>query len=119
MTSIVQGAAAADVPGDGSVALQIANLRTTPVLAGRTLNEFAQSLLGVIGNDIATCQNAVTAQEFALDQIRQQQQSISGVSIDEELAYLTLSQRAYEAAARIISTADEMLLTVIERMGVS
>jgi flagellar hook-associated protein 1 FlgK len=112
-------AAAADVPGDGSVALQIANLRTTPVLAGRTLNESTQSLLGVIGNDIATRQNAVTAQEFALDQIRQQQQSISGVSIDEELTYLTLSQRAYEAAARIVSTVDDMLVTVIERMGVS
>jgi flagellar hook-associated protein 1 FlgK len=114
----IAAASAIASPGDGSVAVQIANLRSTPVIAGRTINEVAQSLLALVGNDIATCQNGIDAQQFALDQIRRQQQSISGVSIDEELTYLSLSQRAYEAAARIITTADEMLAVVIERMGV-
>lgn len=111
-------AAAADAPGDGSIALQIANLRTTPVLAGQTLNDLARSLLGTMANDIAACENGLEAQDFALEQIYEQQQSISGVSIDEELAYLSLSQRAYEAAARIITTADEMLGIIIEQLGV-
>lgn len=114
----IAGAAAIASPGDGSVALQIANLRSTPVLAGRTINEVAQTLLALVGNDIATCRNGIEAQQFALDQIRRQQQSISGVSIDEELIYLTFSQRAYEAAARIITVADDMLGIIIERMGV-
>lgn len=111
-------AAAADVPGDGSIALQIANLRTAPVLAGRTLNEVAYALLGAVGNDLGAHDSGVQAQEFALAQIEQQQQSVSGVSIDEELTYLTLSQRAYEAAARIVTAADQMLGIVLERMGV-
>ncbi len=112
-------AAAVDAPGDGSLALQIANLRTTPVVGGRTLNELAHALLGLVGNDIAACENGAEAQQFALEQIRRQQQSISGVSIDEELAYLSLSQRGYEAAARVVTAADQMLGVIIERMGVS
>jgi len=113
-------AAAVDAPGDGSIALQIAALRTTPVLgSGQSLNDMARSLIGLLGNDIATCDNATKAQQFAADQIRQQQQSVSGVSIDEELSYLALSQRAYEAAARIITTADRMLAIILEEMGVS
>jgi len=114
----IASAAAIASPGDGSVALQIANLRSTPVLAGRTINEVAQTLLALVGNDISTCHHGIEAQQFALDQIHRQQQSISGVSIDEELTYLSLSQRAYQAAARIITTADEMLVVIIERMGV-
>ena len=112
-------AAAVDAPGDGSLALQIANLRTTPVVGGRTLNELAHALLGLVGNDIAACENGAEAQQFALEQIRRQQQSISGVSIDEELAFLSLSQRGYDAAARVVTAADQMLGVIIERMGVS
>ncbi len=112
-------AAATDAPGDGSIALQIANLRTTPLAGGRTINELAHSFLSILGDDIATCENSSRAQQFALDQIQQQQQSISGVSIDEELSYLTLSQRAYEAAARVVTAADRMLGIIIEQMGVS
>jgi flagellar hook-associated protein 1 FlgK len=112
-------AGAAGAPGDGSVALSIGNLRTTQVLGGRTLNQLAQSLVGAVANDIASSDARVTASRAALDQIRGQQQSVAGVSIDEELAYLTESQRAYEAAARVIVAADEMIRTIIERLGVS
>jgi len=109
---------AVDAPGDGTVALDIANLRTTPAIGGRTLNEVAQALLGSVGTDLYGCEDGVRAQEFALEQIKQQQQSISGVSIDEEMTYLSLSQRAYEAAARIVSAADEMIGIILEQMAV-
>jgi len=110
-------AAGSDAPGDGSAARDIAKLRTAAVLAGGTLGQAAQALLGRIGDDLARHTHAAAAAEAALDQIEQQRQSVSGVSIDEELAYLTLSQRAYEAAARVVTAADEMLAVIIERMG--
>ena len=111
-------AGATDAPGDGSAALAIANLRTTAVIGGRTLNEAAQALIGMIGKDVYACEDGVTAQEFALEQIKEQQQSIAGVSIDEEMTYLMLSQRAYEAAARVVTAADEMIGIILERLGV-
>lgn len=116
---VIAAAAAADSPGDGSIALQIANLRYAPVLAGRSLDEFAQGLLGLVGEDVRTADSALAAHTAAREQIRQQQQSISGVSTDEEMAYLMELQRAYQAAARIIQAGDEMLRIVIERLGVS
>jgi flagellar hook-associated protein 1 FlgK len=112
-------AQAADAPGDGSVALGIANLRTTAVLGGQSLGQVAQAMLGGVGKDISRADVEVTAAGAALDQIRQQEQSVSGVSIDEELTYLTETQRAYQAAARVISVANDLLGVVIEQMGVS
>jgi len=110
-------AGAGEAPGDGAVAQQISDLRTTAVIGGRSLNEFAHTLLGTIGTDVRACEEGIRAQEFALAQVRQQQQSIAGVSIDEELSYLTLSQRAYEAAARVMKAADEMIGIILEQLG--
>jgi flagellar hook-associated protein 1 FlgK len=44
--------------------------------------------------------------------------SITGVQLDEELSDLMRYQRAYEASARVMSAADEMLDTLINRTGV-
>jgi flagellar hook-associated protein 1 FlgK len=45
--------------------------------------------------------------------LTQQRESVSGVSIDEEVSNLTVYQRAYEANARMISVVDELLTTLI------
>lgn len=45
--------------------------------------------------------------------LQRQHDSISGVSIDEEMSDLVRFQRAYQASARIITTVDEMLQTVL------
>jgi flagellar hook-associated protein 1 FlgK len=115
----IAAAGAAGSPGDGSVATQIANLRFAGVLSGRTYGEFAAALLGRVGGDVRVADVTIASCRAAREQIRLQQQSVSGVVTDEEIAYLTQCQRAYEAAARVIQVADEMLRLVIERMGVS
>jgi flagellar hook-associated protein 1 FlgK len=115
----IAASAAVDTQGDGSVALQIANLRAAPTLAGRSLSDFAQALLGLVGSDVQSAEGALSAYQASREQIRLQEQSVSGVSTDEELANMLQSQRAYEACARVIQAGDEMLRTVIERLGVS
>jgi flagellar hook-associated protein 1 FlgK len=39
---------------------------------------------------------------------------VSGVNIDEEMVNLIRFQNAYQAAARLVSTADEMLQTILD-----
>jgi len=54
------------------------------------------------------------ASNTMLQQLQQQQASVSGVSLDEEASNLLLYQRAYQAAAQAISTVDQMLQTAIQ-----
>jgi flagellar hook-associated protein 1 FlgK len=45
-------------------------------------------------------------------------EGVHGVSLDEELALMMEAQRAYEAAARVMTTVDEALDVLINRTGV-
>jgi flagellar hook-associated protein 1 FlgK len=66
-----------------------------------------------IGNDT---QQATTNSNFyqALQtQLQNQQQSYSGVSLDEEMVNIIQDQQIYQAAAKVIETASSLLSTVI------
>jgi flagellar hook-associated protein 1 FlgK len=43
-----------------------------------------------------------------------QRDSVSGVSIDEELVNLQQAERAFQAATKVISTADQMMQTILD-----
>jgi len=45
-------------------------------------------------------------------------QSVAGVNLDEEMTNLSAAQHAYDAAARVITSIDEMLEQLIMRTGV-
>ena len=46
-------------------------------------------------------------------QMENRREAVSGVSLDEEMINLVKFQNAYDAAAKLISTADELLQTVL------
>ena len=46
-------------------------------------------------------------------QLENRRESISGVSLDEEMINLVKFQTAYDAAAKLVTTADELLQTVL------
>ncbi len=50
-------------------------------------------------------------------QLQNQKETISGVSMDEELTFMMKYQHAYNASARTINVIDEMIDTIINRMG--
>ncbi|MNY41023.1 flagellar hook-associated protein FlgK [compost metagenome] len=53
-----------------------------------------------------------------MGQIDSNRQSVSGVSLDEEMSNLIKFQKAYSAAARFMTTIDETLDKIINGMGV-
>jgi len=57
----------------------------------------------------------VAAQGSVLDAAEDAVNSDAGVNLDEEMTGMLLFQRAYQASARVISTIDEMLDTLINR----
>lgn len=103
---------------DGSIGSNgnIANLTAVsdrPVLGSFTPTQAYSNLVFQVGTGISTANGELSASKNILQQLQQQASSVSGVSLDEEASNLLLYERAYQAAARAISTVDSMLQTVI------
>lgn len=100
--------------GDNRVALDIANLRSSATYKGQyTASEAYGNLLYEIGNDINTAKSNADSLSMSRDQLNNFRESVKGVSLNEETANLLKYQQIYQAAAKIISIADEMTKLVI------
>ncbi|HHU35662.1 MAG TPA: flagellar hook-associated protein FlgK [Treponema sp.] len=106
--------------GDNRAAVAIAAIRNTPVMVGntRTFDDYFADAITNIGLKGEQAQRALETQVTILTELRNMRDSISGVNIDEELADIIKFQHGYNAAAKFIATFNEMLDTVINRMGV-
>ncbi|MBI5058337.1 flagellar hook-associated protein FlgK [candidate division KSB1 bacterium] len=114
--SYIAAASALDSPGDNSLALRIAGLQTQKLLNnGRsTLDEYFTSSVLAVGSKREFAAGQLAAQQGAMESLRNRRQQVSGVSLDEEMTHLIEVQNAYEAAAKIVKTVDEMLQTVLD-----
>ncbi|MEG6551401.1 flagellar hook-associated protein FlgK [Desulfocurvibacter africanus] len=106
--------------GDGTTALALAALRDTEITLSTTdwsmqgsLSECLATLVSKVGGDKAMAKTNFEV-SFALAQdIYERQQSVAGVNVNEEVVNLTRLQDAYDAAAKLITTANEMFETVL------
>lgn len=74
-----------------------------------TMFDFYKSMISTMGIDGQRADRMVNNQTVLVDQLENQRTSISGVSLDEEMANLIRFQQAYNAAARIITTTQYIL----------
>lgn len=107
-------------PGDNRAALAIAAIRNTPVMVGnsKTFDEFFADTVTEIGLKGEQAEMMLNTQTAIVKELHDMRDSVSGVNIDEELSDIIKFQHGYNASARFISVANEMLDTVINRMGV-
>lgn len=76
-----------------------------------------QKLVSTLGAESQSATRSVANFEATLQATENRRQSVTGVSLDEEMANLVKFQHSYSAAARLISTTDQMLDTIINRMA--
>jgi flagellar hook-associated protein 1 len=93
-------------PGDGSAALAMARLSSD-------LGASYRSIVSVVGLATRAAQNRAEMTRLRMESLIREEQSISGVSLDEEMANLLRFQRAYEAAARVVTVTDELVSTLL------
>jgi flagellar hook-associated protein 1 FlgK len=74
---------------------------------------YSSNLVFAIGNETYQANSQDSTEELSLRQLQDQRNSTSGVSINEETANLLRYQHAYQAAARIVTTVDELTKTVL------
>jgi len=82
-----------------------------------TISSQYSQFVAALGVDSNTAQGQSTNQGVLVNQLQQQRTATSGVSIDEETTNLIQYQRAYQAAAHVVSVMDSMLDTLINHTG--
>lgn len=115
-------------PHDGSNARIFADLRTTelttgtgapgdPVRTGTLGTRTADLIVGLAG-DVRSAKTATAAARAVSSSATLARDAEHGVSIDEEMVGLVRYQRALEAAARVMTTVDQALDTLVNRVGI-
>jgi flagellar hook-associated protein 1 FlgK len=93
------------------VALALAALR------GGSADQSYSALVEQVGATVKTAQDEKINAQTTVTTIANQRQSVSGVSLDEEMTNLITFQRGYQASARTLTAMDSMLETLIEHTG--
>lgn len=107
-------------PSDGRAAVEMAAIRNTKIMIGsqRTFDDYFADTITNVGLKGEQAQNQLASQNKIMGDLRDLRDSISGVNIDEELADIIKFQHGYNVAAKFISVQDELLDTLINRLGV-
>ena len=116
--------------GDNTNALDIANLEyqgitikrwtytrglspTSVDVSNTLLEDYLHALVGEVGIESQSIKREMDYKQTMLDQISKIRDNISAVSLDEEMTQLIKYQQAYTAAAKLVTTVDEMFQTLL------
>ncbi len=102
-------------PGDNRNALRLADLseERREALGQASVSDYYDALVGEVGIAGKSVKNSRSFLEDLVNQLQTMRDSISAVSLDEEMANLMKYQQAFAASAKILTVADEMLDTLI------
>jgi flagellar hook-associated protein 1 FlgK len=119
-TNLTAGTGAA---GDNTIALAVAGVANQQFsTAGGdaidgTIDQYYSGAVTDLGQTLSNVNNEVTNQNALLNLVTSQRDSVSGVSMDQEMGNLMKYQSAYQASARVFSTIDVLLNTLINNTG--
>lgn len=113
--TLVQAAGVSGATGDNTVALALAKLGSQSIagLGNKSFTDAFASQVGSFGFALSNANTEVANQGAVAQMLQNQRDSVSGVSLEEEMANLITFQQAYAASSKIITTVDQMLQTVI------
>jgi flagellar hook-associated protein 1 len=98
---------------NGNVAKLLA-VQTQALPSGETPIDAYTNLVSQTGNLTSQANAELTASTASLNQLNDQLGAVSGVNLDEETTNLMNYQRAYEAAARVVTTVDALTQSVLD-----
>jgi len=119
-TTRIAAAGVPDAVGDTANALNIWDINNQRVAdrGTATINQYYDQVAGSLGVETKEAITYLENYELLVQQLDTQKQAVQGVSLDEEMANMVKFQHAYDAAARVVTTMDEALNTVINGMGI-
>jgi len=107
----------------GENALDVARLHSASTIdtngdgaADTTFDSFFESIIAGVGGKTKSAQEMVANQNAIRGQLESLRESVSGVSLDEELTKLIQFQYGFQASSRVINTLDDVLDVIINRL---
>jgi flagellar hook-associated protein 1 FlgK len=130
---VIASGSTQNAPGDNTLALAIGALRDGAGIAalqtamgavafasqvglagGTTFNDSFRDTVTTVGMEVRAAENSAEAFGTLASQAEIRRSSVSGVSVDEELTLLIRHQQAYQAASRLVRTADELAQSLLD-----
>ena len=100
-------------PGSNGNITNFMAVHDNPLVNGKTPTDYFSSIVFEVGSQTSNASADLDAANQILQQLQDQQSSVSGVSLDEEATNMIQYQTAYQAAARVISTIQALLLDAV------
>lgn len=97
---------------NGNVA-NLTGVQNQQVAGGQTPTDYYSGIVSTVGNDVSAGSAELSSAQAILTQLQDQNNSVAGVSLDEEASNMVQYQNAYDAAAQVVTTINDMLYTVI------
>lgn len=106
----IAAASGTPFPGnlDGSNALNMASLRTNT-----SIGDYYNRIVTNLGTTVSQASSNQATQALIQSQVASQRDSVSGISIDDEMTNLMTFQRSYQASAKVLTTVDEMYQSIL------
>lgn len=108
--------------GANDVALAVADVAKTKFFTGSgdvingTISDYFTNTVSGFGGSLAGVNSKLSDQQTVESMLTKQRDSVSSVSMDEEMTNLLKFQRAYQASARVVSVIDQMLDGLVNNM---
>ena len=112
-SSLIATSSDPDAQGDSNVAQAISDLQYGELINGKPILDYYNSIIADVGNRVQEAKFIHQNQDKIVQQLQIQRASVAGVSLDEEMTQLIQYEQAYEAAARMITTVDELMQTIL------
>jgi flagellar hook-associated protein 1 FlgK len=104
---------AASTPGDASNLFSLIQTEGQALSNGLDVFDGLASAIATWGSQVDSARTSAERDGAVKTQLESLRESVSGVSIDEELVALTQAQRSFEAVMKVIKTTDQMLDTLM------
>ena len=107
-------ASASGLQSNPDIAQQISDLRNSKLIGEETISQSYRSLISKLGGDVSIAERSSITRDYTLQQLVKQRESLSGVSLDDEMLDIVRFQQSFMASARVFEATNYVLETLLK-----
>jgi flagellar hook-associated protein 1 FlgK len=99
--------------GDNTNATAMANLGGQGIVSGQSPTDYFSNFVSTLGSTVSNVQTENTAQNASVTQLQTQNDSLSGVNLDDEASAVTTLERSYQAASQVFTMVNTIIASAL------